>query len=158
MEVPETSARINGLLTGEYQFACDLPPDQIAAVESHPGYEVQGGTIPNIRITAFDKNFPALNDPKVRLAMATAIDRKSIVDSLWDGRTVIPAGLQWPFYDQMFVQGWTVPEYDPAKARELLRQTSYKGRPDPVPPAEQLLHQPGRRTRRCWWRCGSRSA
>ena len=131
VEVPETSARINGLLTGEYQFACDLPPDQIAAVESHAGYEVQGGTIPNIRMTAFDKNLPALNDPKVRLAMATAIDRKSIVDTLWDGRTVVPAGLQWPFYDQMFVQGWTVPEYDPAKARDLLKQTSYKG--DPIP-------------------------
>ena len=131
VEVPETSARINGLLTGQYQFACDLPPDQIAAVESHPGYEVQGGTIPNIRITAFDMHLPALADPKVRLAMAYAIDRKSIVDSLWDGRTVVPAGLQWPFYDQMFVQGWTVPEYDPAKARELLKQTSYKG--DPIP-------------------------
>ena len=131
VEVPETSARINGLLTGEYQFACDLPPDQIAAVESHPGYEVQGGTIPNIRITAFDKSFPALNDPKVRLAMATAIDRKSIVNSLWDGRTVIPAGLQWPFYDAMFVQGWTVPTYDPGAARALLKQTSYKG--DPIP-------------------------
>ena len=131
VEVPETSARINGLLTGQYQFACDLPPDQIAAVESHPGYEVQGGTIPNIRITAFDMHLPALADPKVRLAMAYAIDRKSIVDSLWDGRTIVPAGLQWPFYDQMFVQGWTVPEYDPAKARELLKQTSYKG--DPIP-------------------------
>jgi peptide/nickel transport system substrate-binding protein len=131
VEVPETSARINGLLTGQYQFACDLPPDQIAGVESNPAYEVQGGTIPNIRITAFDMHYPALNDPKVRLAMAYAIDRKSIVDSLWDGRTVVPAGLQWPFYDQMFVQGWTVPEYDPAKARALLKQTSYKG--DPIP-------------------------
>jgi peptide/nickel transport system substrate-binding protein len=97
VEVPETSARINGLLTGQYQFACDLPPDQIAGVESNPAYEVQGGTIPNIRITAFDMHYPALNDPKVRLAMAYAIDRKSIVDSLWDGRTVVPAGLQWPF-------------------------------------------------------------
>ena len=131
VEVPETSARINGLLTGEYQFACDIPPDQIAAIESHPGFEVQGGTIPNIRITAFDMHHPTLVDPKVRLAMAYAIDRKSIVDSLWDGRTVVPAGLQWPFYDQMFVQGWTVPEYDPAKARSLLAQTSYKG--DPIP-------------------------
>src|SRR5476651_1843904 len=25
--VPEVSSRINGLLTGEYQFACDIPPD-----------------------------------------------------------------------------------------------------------------------------------
>ena len=131
VEVPETSARINGLITGQYQFACDLPPDQIAGVEGHAGYEVLGGTIPNMRLTTFDKNHPTLMDPKVRLAMAHAIDRKSIVDSLWDERTVVPAGLQWPFYDKMFVQGWTVPEYDPAKARALLKQTGYKG--DPIP-------------------------
>ena len=131
VEVPEVSARINGLLTGEYQFAADIPPDQISAIEGHPGFEVQGGTIPNIRMTVFDKNHPTLHDPRIRLAMAHAIDRKSIVESLWDGRTVIPAGLQWPFYDQMFVQGWTVPEYDPAKARDLLKQANYKG--DPIP-------------------------
>ncbi len=131
VEVPETSARINGLITNQYQFACDLPPDQIPGVESHAGYEVLGGTIPNMRLTAFDMHQSSLVDPKVRLAMAHAIDRKSIVDSLWDSRTVIPAGLQWPFYDKMFVQGWTVPDYDPAKARALLKQTGYKG--DPIP-------------------------
>ncbi len=131
VEVPETTARINGLLTGEYQFACDMPPDQIAAIEGHAGFEVQGGTIPNMRLTTFDMHFPALADPKVRLAMAHAIDRRAIVDALWDGRTVVPAGLQWPFYDQMLVKGWTVPEYDPDRARDLLRQTSYKG--DPIP-------------------------
>jgi peptide/nickel transport system substrate-binding protein len=131
VEVPETSARINGLLTGQYQFAADIPPDQIAAIEGHAGFEVQGGTIPNIRLTTFDMHHPTLRDPRVRLAMGYAIDRKSIVDSLWDGRTVIPAGLQWPFYDQMFVQGWTVPEYDVAKARDLLKQANYKG--DAIP-------------------------
>ena len=131
VEVPETSARINGLITNQYQFACDLPPDQIPGVESHAGYEVLGGTIPNIRITAFDMHEPALVDPRIRLAMGHAIDRKSIVDSLWDARTVIPAGLQWPFYDKMFVQGWTVPQYDPAQARALISQTSYKGEPIP---------------------------
>ena len=31
VEVPEVASRINGLLSGEYQFACDIPPDQIAA-------------------------------------------------------------------------------------------------------------------------------
>ncbi len=131
VEVPEVTARINGLLTGEYQFACDVPPDQIAAIEGHAGFEVQGGTIPNIRLTTFDKHHPTLQDPRVRLAMAHAIDRKTIVDSLWDGRTVVPAGLQWPFYGPMFVQGWTVPEYDVATARGLLKQAGYKG--DPVP-------------------------
>ncbi len=31
----------------------------------------------------------------------------------------------------MFVEGWTVPAYDPAKARELLKAANYKGEPIP---------------------------
>ncbi len=131
VEVPEVSSRVNGLLAGEFQFACDIPPDQIADIEKHPGFEVLGGTIPNHRLTTFDKNHPTLHDPRVRLAMAHAIDRKLIVDSLWAGRTRVPAGLQWEFYGPMFVTGWSVPEYDPAKARELVKASGYKG--DPIP-------------------------
>jgi len=131
VEVPEVSGRVNGLLAGEYQFACDMPPDQITEIEKHPGFEVLGGTIPNMRITTFDKNHAQLRDPRVRQAMTHAIDRKTIVESLWAGKTIVPAGLQWPFYDSMYVQGWTVPDFDPKKARELLKAAGYKG--DPIP-------------------------
>lgn len=129
VEVPEVSARVAGLLAGEFQFACDIPPDQIQDIERHAAFEVQGGTIPNHRITAFDKNHAPLRDPRVRQAMTHAIDRKAIVDSLWAGRTRVPAGLQWEFYGDMFIPSWTVPEFDPARARELVKASGYKGDP-----------------------------
>ena len=129
VEVPEVSARVAGLLAGEFQFACDIPPDQIQDIERHPAFEVQGGTIPNHRITAFDKNHAPLRDPRVRQAMTHAIDRKAIVDSLWAGRTRVPAGLQWEFYGDMFIPSWTVPEFDPVRARELVKASGYKGDP-----------------------------
>ena len=131
VEVPEVAARTAGLLAGEYQFVCDLPPDTISSVEANAGFEVQGGTITNHRLTVFDKTHPQLQDPRIRRAMTHAIDRKTIVDELWSGRTVIPAGLQWPFYDDMFVSGWTVPEFDLALARQLVKDAGYKG--DPIP-------------------------
>ncbi len=127
VEVPEVSSRVNGLLAGEYQFACDIPPDQIADVERHPGFEVVGGPILNIRITDFIQSNPVLANPKVRLAFAHAIDRQAIIDSLWAGRTRIPPGIQFDFYGDMLIRDWTVPEYDPAKARALLKQAGYKG-------------------------------
>jgi peptide/nickel transport system substrate-binding protein len=129
--VPEVSSRINGLLTGEYQFICDVPPDQVTTIEQNPKFEVQGGLVTNHRITVFDKNHKQLADPRVRQAITHAIDRQAIVDSLWAGRTRVPPGLQWEFYDKMFIEGWTVPAFDPAKARELLRAANYKG--DPIP-------------------------
>lgn len=131
VEVPEVASRINGLLSGEYQFACDIPPDQIASVENNAAFEVQGGTILNHRLTVFDKNHAQLANPLVRRAFTHAIDRQAIVDSLWVGRTRVPRGLQWDFYADMFQADWNVPEFDPEVAQDLLRQANYKG--DPIP-------------------------
>lgn len=131
VEVPEVSSRINGLVSGQYQFACDIPPDQIAAIEKNAAFEVQGGTILNHRITTFDKNHVSLVNPLVRRAFTHAIDRQAIVDSLWAGRTVVPKGLQFDYYGDMLISDWTVPEYNPDLARNLLKQAGYKG--DPIP-------------------------
>ena len=125
--VPEVSSRVNGLLSGQFDFACDLPPDQIAGVERNPRFEVVGGLIGNHRLIIFDKTHPQLADPRVRQAMTHAMDRQAIVDSLWAGRTKVPNGLQWDYYGDMFHADWRVPAYDPARARDLLRAAGYRG-------------------------------
>lgn len=127
VEVPEASSRIAGLQSGEFDFACDIPPDQISQIERDPKLVVQGGLVLNHRIVVFDKNHPQLANPLVRLAMAHAVDGQAIVDALWAGRAKVPAGLQWEFYGDMFVQGWAVPNFDPARAKALLAQAGYKG-------------------------------
>lgn len=127
LEVPEASSRIAGLQSGEYDFACDIPPDQIQQIEKDPKLTVQGGLVLNHKIVVFDKNHPVLANPLVRLAMAHAVDGQAIVDSLWAGRTRVPPGLQWEFYGDMFVKGWTVPKFDTDRATALLKQANYKG-------------------------------
>ncbi len=127
LEVPEASSRIAGLQSGEYDFACDIPPDQIKEIEKNPRHVVQGGLVLNHRIVAFDKHHPVLAAPLVRLAMAHAIDGQAIVDALWAGRTRVPPGLQWEFYGDMLVKNWTVPPFDPDHAKALLKQANYKG-------------------------------
>ncbi|MGD9884661.1 MAG: ABC transporter substrate-binding protein [Reyranella sp.] len=129
--VPEVATRINGLLAGQFDFICDVPPDQIPGIEKNARFEVLGSTIVNHRLTVFDKNHPRLADPRIRRAFTHAIDRKAIVDALWSGRTRVPAGLQWEFYGPMFVENWTVPDYDLAAAKALLKDAGYKGEPIP---------------------------
>jgi peptide/nickel transport system substrate-binding protein len=131
VEMPEVSSRINALLSGDVQFACDIPPDQITGIERNRAFEVQGGTILNHRLICFDKTHPQLRDARVRRAFTHAIDRQAIVEALWAGRTVVPAGLQWPYYESMFHADWTVPRFDQAEARRLLREAGYRG--DPIP-------------------------
>jgi peptide/nickel transport system substrate-binding protein len=131
VEVPEVASRVNGLLSGQYDFACDLPPDQIAAVQGAAGFEVQGSTINNHRISVFNTQNPTLQNPLMRRAMTHSIDRQAIIDALWAGQTKIPAGLQFPFYGKMFIADWKVPEYNPKLAQDLIKQAGYKG--DAIP-------------------------
>lgn len=129
--VPEVSGRVNGLLSGEYDFVTDVPPDQIRTIEANPKFEVVGGPVLNHRLVVFDKNHPQLANPKVRLAMAHAIDREAIIKALWAGRSSVPAGLQWEYYGAMFQKDWTVPKFDPKLAAQLVKESGYKGEPIP---------------------------
>ncbi len=158
VEVPEVSSRINGLVSGDYQFACDIPPDQIAGIEKNAAFEVQGGTILNHRLTVFDKNHAQLANPLVRRAFTHAIDRQAIVDSLWAGRTRVPNGLQWEFYGDMFHADWK---------RAGLRSGAGAGACSSRPTTRATRFRIGcsttttptrSRPRRSWSRCGRRSA
>jgi len=131
LEVPEVASRIAGLLSGEYDFACDIPPDQIREIERNRGFEVQGGLIANHRFIAFDKNHPQLTDPRIRRALSLSIDRASIIDGLWAGRTEVPRGMQFPFYGEMYLADWPQSRFDLAEARALVRAAGYRG--DPIP-------------------------
>jgi peptide/nickel transport system substrate-binding protein len=127
VEVPEVSSRIAGLLSGEYQFACDIPPDQIPEIERNRGFEVQGGLIANHRFITFDQAHPQLADPRVRRAVSLAIDRDAIIAGLWSGRTEVPRGMQFPFYGSMYLADWPKPRFDIAEARRLVRESGYRG-------------------------------
>ncbi|WKU19904.1 ABC transporter substrate-binding protein [Advenella alkanexedens] len=129
--VPEVASRINGLLSGQYDFVTDIPPDQIKTIEANNKFEVVGGPVLNHRITVFDKSHPVLANPKVRQAMSHAIDRDAIVQALWDSRTSVPAGLQWEYYGDMFLKDWSVPQYNPELAKKLLKEAGYNGEPIP---------------------------
>jgi peptide/nickel transport system substrate-binding protein len=133
VQVPETASRIDGLLSGQYDFACDIPPDQIAEVQRSPRHEVVGGLIANHRVTAFDATHPQLRDPRVRRAMSQSVDRQAIVDSLWAGKTKVPKGMQWEFFGKMFLADWDVPRFDPDEAKRLLREAGYRGDLIPYP-------------------------
>ncbi|HWA44624.1 MAG TPA: ABC transporter substrate-binding protein [Hypericibacter adhaerens] len=125
--VPELAARVAGLFTGEYDIITEVTPDQIEAVNANKGTEVVGGAILNIRVLLFDTRNPVLKDPRVRQALAYAIDRQLIVDSLYGGRTKVPQGMQMDVFGDMFIPEHKALPYDPDKARALLKEAGYKG-------------------------------
>jgi len=125
--VPEVSSRIAGLLAGDYDIVSDIPPDQMSAIEGQDGFSIVGGPIPNHRILFFDKNHPATKDPRVRQALIVAIDRQAIVDSIWNGRTNVPNGLQFASYGELYDPDRSAYKYDPELAKQLLKEAGYNG-------------------------------
>lgn len=125
--IPELSARVNGLLAGELDLVTDIPPDQFGGIQKHPDLEVAGGAVQNIRSLVLDQTDPVLKDARIRRAMSLALDRKLIVESLWENRLPIPNGYQLPSYGQGYIEDFPALAYDPVKAKELLAAAAYRG-------------------------------
>jgi len=135
--IPDNSVRIANLRSGGLDFIERVAPTDLAQVKGDANLSTasiaeigyQGITV-NVANGPKSKN-PLGQDPRIRQALAHAMDRKMIVDKLWLGRTKVPPGLQFDFYGDMLVPGWAAPEYDLAKARALVKEAGYKG--DPIP-------------------------
>ncbi len=127
--VPELASRVNGLLSGELDIVTDVPPDQFGGIEARPALEVVGGAVQNIRLLVIDCTDPVLRDVRVRRALSLAVDRKLMLDTLWDGRLPVPRGYQLPSFGVTYIEDFPAPAYDPDKARALLREAGYAGQP-----------------------------
>lgn len=130
-EVPDATVRVLELMKGSVQLVVnDLPPDIIPRFRKDPRYRVVEEPGANYAYLGINLDDPILRHVRVRRAMAHAIDRQRLVDTLWRGlgvvtETMLPPGL-WARNDDI------VPyRYDPAEARRLLDQAGY---PDPDGP------------------------
>jgi ABC-type transport system substrate-binding protein len=86
--IPETSPRIMGLLSGDYDIMGVLP-DQFDVIKGKKGFEVLGGLINNIRILIYDSvSSPVLKDPSMallprRVLPDTGSDPRYPTTSVW---------------------------------------------------------------------------
>ncbi|MEX2644283.1 MAG: ABC transporter substrate-binding protein, partial [Acetobacterales bacterium] len=125
-EVPESAARIAGLVSGEFDIIVNVAPDQIATIDSYKDIETRGAVLDNTHVLVFNTNAPHLKDKRVRQAMAMAIDRDLLRKTLWEDRNYTPNGHQLASYD-IYVEDFPPFEFNPEKARNLLKEAGYKG-------------------------------
>lgn len=124
--VPEVSARIAGLVSGEYDISVNIPPDQIATIESYDDLKVERIVLDNTHMLVFYHDAPFMADKQVRQALSMAIDRDLLRQALWNDENYTPNGHQLPSYD-IYVEDFPDFVYDPARAKELLAESSYNG-------------------------------
>lgn len=122
------TAIVNGLKTGQINAALLQDAGQQTRIESDPKVETTKQEFDFQGLLLFDRDgkiTPALGDARVRQALNHAIDRKTMLDKLRQGRGQITGqvfGPQTAAYDKRFDAYYA---HDPAKARELLKQAGY---------------------------------
>jgi len=127
--VPEVAARVTGIVNGEFDLVTNLPPDQLPAV-SVDGVETLGVTWPMFHVYVIAMNKAPTDDPRVRQAMRLCTDRQALVDGLWGGKAGLPTAHQFPEYGApLYIDGLSLIEHDPEKARALLAEAGYDGAP-----------------------------
>lgn len=128
---PELSSRIAGLVGGDFDIIADVPTDQFVPITSNDALEIVGGTVASMRVVKFDTRNEQLKDPRVRRALAMAVDRQAIVDALWAGLVDVPHGHQLPSFGPLFDPDRPAYVYDPEGAKTLLAEAGYDGTPIP---------------------------
>lgn len=123
--VPEVSARIAGLVSGEYDIIVNVPPDQVSVLEQYEDIAVEQVVLDNTHMLVFLPTGP-LADNRVRRALSLAIDRDLLREALWADKNYTPNGHQLSSYD-LYLADYPDFEYNPEKARELLREAGYDG-------------------------------
>ncbi|MCC7483481.1 MAG: hypothetical protein IT529_00700 [Burkholderiales bacterium] len=128
-EVPELATRMAGLASGEFDIAVDITPDQIATLGRYKDIQVQSVVLENSHVLVFNMAAPSLKDKRLRQALSLAIDRDKLRQALWLGRNFTPNGYQLPSFGPMYKADRAGYGYDPARARRLVKESGYDGRP-----------------------------
>lgn len=127
--IPELSARITALKNGEADIVTNVPPDQIATIEADPKLKVEGMVTPIFHVVIFNTQNPKMANPKLRQALSYAIDRKTLNEALWLGKAVVPSTHTYPQFGSLFMPELATFEYNPEKAKQLLKEVGYDGFP-----------------------------
>jgi peptide/nickel transport system substrate-binding protein len=126
--VPELSTRIAGLRSGEFDIITEVPPDQAKAIDNMAGVKVVGGPIRSMYGMFFDEtNSTPMKDPRVREALTVSVDREKLVRTLFSNYTTVPQNWQLELFGDMFLEDYPGVEYNPERAKALLREAGYNG-------------------------------
>jgi peptide/nickel transport system substrate-binding protein len=131
--VQEQSVRVAGVQTGEYHFAEEVPTEQLSIFEANP--EIQIYIINSNRqgFIIINKGTPPFDNIYARQALLYALNLRELTTA------VIGDEKFWYLEPSLFPPGnvWNDPDagagkynnYDPDKARELLKKAGYDGSP-----------------------------
>ncbi|WP_117195621.1 ABC transporter substrate-binding protein [Rhizobium terrae] len=127
--VAEPATRVAGLISGEYDIITTLTPDDMNLINGYPDLETRGNIVENFHMFTFNMNQPIFQSKTLRRALALAVNRPLIVQSLWQNKASIPNGFNFPNYGKTFDPNRRPMEYNVEEAKRLVKESGYDGTP-----------------------------
>ncbi|RYG73737.1 ABC transporter substrate-binding protein [Lentibacillus lipolyticus] len=119
--IPENSARLIALRSGDVDIIDGVNPDDASGIKSEDGLKLYVRGENNVGYLGMNVEKEPLDDKLVRQAINHAVDNESIVEALYAGYATPAVNLIPPNYmgynDE--IEGY---EYDPERAKELLAE------------------------------------
>lgn len=119
--VPDQTTRLNLLVSGGGDVALDVPVDRMSEVES-AGLEVLTSRTGNQQNIQMNKESGQLQSLELRQAVAMAIDREALVETMFGGEGVGAETTDQWFPPAFQTTGSSDFEFDPERAKELVEQ------------------------------------
>ncbi len=121
--IPEASARLIALETGEIDVCCGPSNSELEYIKENPDLDLVQYAATSTMYIAFDTSEAPGNDRNLRLAIAYALDKQEIVDMVYEGLAT-PAASNWN--PAVFGYDDSIEEYGPnlEKAKEYLAKAS----------------------------------
>jgi peptide/nickel transport system substrate-binding protein len=121
----ESQARIAGLLNGEIQIAQDIPYQDAERLSNQPNLRLVPAESLTLMFLGMNQAFPPWDNKLLRQAVAYAIDRDAIIQSVLLGYATRLDGAVGPGqfgYDPAVQPRY---RYDPERARQLVAQAGF---------------------------------
>ena len=126
LPMPEATTRLAALRTGQVDWIEVPPPDAIPVLRQ-AGFQITVRPYPHNWTHTLNLGRPPWDNKLVRQAANYAIDREGICKSLLNDTCIPAIGEVYPGHP-WFGNPQVRYEYNPAKARELLKQAGYDGK------------------------------
>ncbi|PIC72632.1 ABC transporter substrate-binding protein [Sporosarcina sp. P17b] len=119
--IPDNSARLNALLSGEIDLADGINPADGLKIEDNDTLQLFERPSMNVGYLGLTVTREPFDKKEVRQAMNYAIDKQSIVDSFFEGRAEVAKNAM-PSSISGYNDDVEDYAYDPEKAKELLKE------------------------------------
>lgn len=126
--IPEIISRITALQNGEVDFITNIPPDQETMLAGNTNVNIIGGVLPMYHIYRLNMTSELMDDANLRAALDYAIDRETLVNTIWLGKAEAATGYQFEQCGEYYLEGRENEiTYDLEKAKELIAASDYNG-------------------------------